>query len=54
MTDAPALSTDILGEPYRAETLIMPDDTEGTVVATLVSRCTGAPSRRAVIYIPAC
>src|SRR5215470_10793661 len=52
MTDAPALSTDILGEPYRAETLIMPDDTEGPVVATLVSRCTDASSRRAVLYIP--
>lgn len=52
MTDAPVLSTDILGEPYRAETLILPDDSEGPVVATLVSRPADAPSRRAVLYIP--
>jgi alpha-beta hydrolase superfamily lysophospholipase len=52
MTDAPAYSTDVLGESYRAETLSMPDDAEGPVVATLVSRGADAPSRRAVLYVP--
>jgi alpha-beta hydrolase superfamily lysophospholipase len=52
MTDAPAHNTDVLGEPYRAETLSLPDDAEGPVVATLVSRRADAPSQRAVLYIP--
>ena len=30
---APELTTDILGEPFLAETLELPDDAEGVVVA---------------------
>ena len=29
---------DVLGKPYVAETLTLPDDDEGEVVATLVHR----------------
>jgi alpha-beta hydrolase superfamily lysophospholipase len=51
MTDAPAVSTDILGEPYRAETLTFPDDAEGAVTATLVSRRAESSNGRAVLYV---
>jgi alpha-beta hydrolase superfamily lysophospholipase len=44
--------TDVLGAPYTAETIELPADNEGTVVATLVRRGadTGA-SRKAVLYV---
>lgn len=42
---------DILGEPYRAEEIPLPDDDEGPVVATLVSRAATAPTRRAVLHV---
>lgn len=44
---------DILGEPYVAETLLLPPDEEGDVVATLVSRRSGVPggSRKAVLHV---
>jgi alpha-beta hydrolase superfamily lysophospholipase len=42
---------DVLGEPYWAETLELPPDSEGEVVATLVSRRTDAGSRRAVLHV---
>jgi alpha-beta hydrolase superfamily lysophospholipase len=44
---------DVLGEPYLAETLRLAPDSEGEVVATLVSRrCNGVgPSRRAVLHL---
>jgi alpha-beta hydrolase superfamily lysophospholipase len=42
---------DVLGEPYVAETIALPDDDEGTVVATLVSRPTGRPTGRAVLHV---
>jgi alpha-beta hydrolase superfamily lysophospholipase len=44
-------TTDILGEPFRAETLEFPDDAEGPVVATLVSRRADEPTRRAVLHV---
>ena len=37
----PASDTDVLGEPYLAETLDLPPDDEGEVVATLVRRAAG-------------
>jgi alpha-beta hydrolase superfamily lysophospholipase len=44
--------TDVLGAPYTAETIELPADHEGAVVATLVRRGadTGA-SRKAVLYV---
>jgi alpha-beta hydrolase superfamily lysophospholipase len=45
------LRVDVLGEPYRAETLHLPDDDEGAVVATLVSRRAGQPTDKAVLHV---
>jgi alpha-beta hydrolase superfamily lysophospholipase len=45
-----AAVVDVLGEPYRAETLELPPDDEGEVVATLVSR-RGPAGRRAVLHV---
>ncbi len=54
-SDSPAeTSRDILGEPYRAEAIGLPDDDEGAVAATLVSRPagpTGAATGRAVLHV---
>ena len=36
---------DVLGRPYYAETIPLPDDEEGEVVATLVRRALGERSR---------
>ena len=47
----PELAVDILGEPYFAETLELPPDDEGEVVATLVSRRAEGGSRRAVLHV---
>ena len=38
--DVQATVTDVLGEPYLAETIALPPDDEGEVVATLVKRAT--------------
>jgi len=46
-----ARTVDVLGEPYTAETFELPDDDEGPVVATLVSRRTDRPSGRAVLHV---
>jgi alpha-beta hydrolase superfamily lysophospholipase len=47
-----ALDVDVLGEPYFAETIELPDDDEGPVVATLVSRTAeGGPTNRAVLHV---
>jgi hypothetical protein len=43
--------TDALGEPFTAETIPLPDDAEGPVVATLVKRPASAPTTRAVLYV---
>ena len=45
------LATDVLGEPYLAETLELPADDEGPVVATLVSRGAAGTTRRAVLHV---
>jgi alpha-beta hydrolase superfamily lysophospholipase len=44
--------TDILGSPYTSETIALPDDDEGEVVATLVRRATdNASSLGAVLHV---
>ena len=49
---ARALEVDVLGKPYFAETIELPDDDEGAVVATLVSRkAKGGRSSRAVLHV---
>ncbi len=47
----PETVTDVLGEPYLAETIELPPDTEGAVVATLVSRRTAGPTTKAVLHL---
>jgi alpha-beta hydrolase superfamily lysophospholipase len=42
---------DILGAPYERQTIDLGRDDEGPVVATLVRRRAGAPSRHAVLYV---
>ena len=42
---------DILGAPYTAETLELPDDDEGQVVATLVHRAAARRTDRAVLHV---
>lgn len=46
-----AVVEDVLGAPYTAETIILPDDHEGEVVATLVKRPAGSTTERAVLYV---
>ena len=46
--DAPE---DVLGLPYRAETIELEPDFEGAVVTTLVSRPSETPTTRAVLYV---
>lgn len=48
---ASRVTPDVLGEPWVAETIGLPPDDEGPVVATLVSRRTESPSRRAVLHL---
>ncbi|MCM0618939.1 alpha/beta hydrolase [Nocardioides bruguierae] len=43
--------TDVLGDPWTAETLDLGHDDEGPVVATLVHRRAPQPTRRAVLYV---
>ncbi|WP_435743703.1 alpha/beta hydrolase [Nocardioides sp. SYSU DS0663] len=42
---------DVLGEPYLAEEILLPDDAEGPVVATLVRRRCSATARGAVLHV---
>ncbi len=45
-------TTDVLGEPWTAETISFPPDDEGPVVATLVRRLAGEqPGSRAVLHV---
>jgi alpha-beta hydrolase superfamily lysophospholipase len=44
-------TVDLLGEPYVAETIPLPPDDEGEVVATLVSRRATSPTHRAVLQV---
>lgn len=43
--------TDVLGQPFTAETIELDDDAEGAVVATLVKRSAPSPTTRAVLYL---
>jgi alpha-beta hydrolase superfamily lysophospholipase len=43
--------TDVLGEPYLAETFELPPDDEGAVVATLVKRAAAGPTTKAVLHV---
>ena len=49
MTSTPTV--DVLGEPWLAETIGLPPDDEGSVVATLVSRRAQKPTSRAVLHV---
>jgi alpha-beta hydrolase superfamily lysophospholipase len=48
---APAGVQDVLGAPYTVETIELPDDDEGAVVATLVRRPAAEPTTRAVLHV---
>jgi len=48
---APTITTDVLGEPWLAETIPLAHDFEGEVVATLVSRSTGTTTEHAVLHV---
>jgi len=48
---ADAVAEDVLGAPYTAETIVMPDDAEGPVVVTLVKKAAATPTTRAVLYL---
>jgi alpha-beta hydrolase superfamily lysophospholipase len=48
---SPRARRDVLGSPYTAETIELPDDDEGPVVATLVSRPAGRRTNRAVLHV---
>src|SRR5262249_44070954 len=43
--------TDVLGEPYVAETIELPPDDEGAVVATLVKRAASVQTTKAVLHV---
>src|SRR3954467_9355055 len=43
--------TDVLGEPYLAETLELEPDDEGAVVATLVKRAAAVQTTKAVLHL---
>jgi alpha-beta hydrolase superfamily lysophospholipase len=45
------LEIDVLGEPYRRHIITLPDDDEGPVTATLISRRAPQPTSRAVLYL---
>jgi alpha-beta hydrolase superfamily lysophospholipase len=50
-TSTPARIVDVLGRPYRAETIELPADDEGEVVATLVHRPSRGPRGKAVLHV---
>ena len=45
------MTSDVLGEAYRVETIELPPDDEGSVVATLVTLPAPRPSGRAVLHV---
>ena len=49
--DPPGPVPDVLGAPWTAETIPLPDDDEGAVVATLVHRASPHGSGRAVLQV---
>src|SRR6185369_15874071 len=44
-------TVDVLGEPYVAETITLPPDDEGEVVATLVRRFASRTTTKAVLHL---
>ena len=46
-----SLTTDVLGEPWTAETIHFPPVEEGAVVATLVHRGASVPTGKAVLHV---
>ena len=50
-TRRPSSASDVLGEPWVAETIGLPPDDEGPVVATLVSPRAERPNGRAVLHV---
>jgi len=50
-TSTSAWAVDVLGRPYRAETIELADDDEGEVVATLVHRPSRGPRGKAVLHV---
>lgn len=50
-TTGPRIDEDVLGAPYLAEEIELPDDDEGPVVATLVRRAADEPTSRAVLHV---
>lgn len=42
---------DVLGDGYTSETIHLPDDAEGPVVATVVTRASAVPTKRAVLHV---
>jgi alpha-beta hydrolase superfamily lysophospholipase len=44
-------TTDVLGAPYSAETIDLPPDDEGPVVATLVSRRADVSTTKAILHV---
>ena len=46
-----AITIDVLGEPWTAETIHFPPDEDGPVVATLVCRRSERPTGRAVLQV---
>ncbi len=46
-----AITTDVLGEPWTAESIHFPPDEDGPVVATLVCRRSERPTGRAVLQV---
>ncbi|MGH3470739.1 MAG: alpha/beta hydrolase, partial [Nocardioidaceae bacterium] len=52
MSSVPEPETDVLGAPFTRETIELPDDAEGAVVATLVRLRSGRENPRgAVLYV---
>jgi len=51
MSGSDDFATDVLGEPWTTETIPLPDDEEGEVVATLVRRRADEPRGRAVLHV---
>jgi alpha-beta hydrolase superfamily lysophospholipase len=50
-SSTPTRTVDVLGKPYRAETIELAADDEGEVVATLVHRPSRGPRGRAVLHV---
>ena len=51
MVGTDALQIDVLGEPYHQRVIELPDDDEGPVIATLVSRRAPQPTPKAALYL---